>query len=322
MHAVGGWLLATVLRLPHSPRCDLHCNDMWLGLSSTHDRNCGCGGTVPSCYTIFCMSPARVSTPMSRRFRPDWSSGLLLLLLLPPLLWLGHWQTRRAEEKRDWLDRRQAALSAPPMQLSAARALLREGHSLAFRRLLVVGSYDPDPTWYLDNRIFGRRPGFERLGLLRSDDGIALVVNRGWAAPGPGGPRELPPPMPPPMPPPGVRLSVFGVVHVPARAPFALGRQPELEGWPKLIQVVDVAVMERQLGEPLFPYVLRLDPGQPGVTPATWQRRQPPPALSPQRHLGYAVTWYALALVLSLLWLARSWGRIEEGAPAAVDKSL
>ena len=250
---------------------------------------------------------------MSQRFHPDRASSLLLLLLLPPLLWLGHWQTRRAEEKQDWLDQRQAALSAPPLRLAAARELLRDGQHLAFRRLIVDGSYDPEITWYLDNRIFRRRPGFERLGLLRSAGGGALVVNRGWVAPGPGGPRALPPSALPPSAP----LRLVGVVHAPQRAPFALGRQPESEGWPKLVQVAEVAVMAHQLGEPLFPYVLRLDAGQPGVTPASWQRRLPPATISPERHRGYAFTWYTLALVLSLLWLARSWGRIEDGTSAA-----
>ncbi len=61
--------------------------------------------------------------------------------------------------------------------------------------------------------------------------------------------------------------------------------------------------MQAQLGAPLLPFVLRLSPHSEHGYVREWQTRT---GLSPERHVGYAVQWFALAVALVVLciWVA------------------
>jgi cytochrome oxidase assembly protein ShyY1 len=69
------------------------------------------------------------------------------------------------------------------------------------------------------------------------------------------------------------------------------------------VQQVDMSRMGEQLGSPLLPFVLRLSPDSEGGFTREWQART---GLTPERHTGYAVQWFALAaaLVVLCIWVA------------------
>ena len=56
------------------------------------------------------------------------------------------------------------------------------------------------------------------------------------------------------------------------------------------------------LGRPLFPYSVRLDAGQPGALRVDWE----PINTQPEKHTGYAVQWFAMAIALVLFWVYSS----------------
>ena len=70
------------------------------------------------------------------------------------------------------------------------------------------------------------------------------------------------------------------------------------ESWPKRVQRLDVARMAQTLGAEAFE--VRLEPGQPGVGQAAPFAK----VLSDATHMGYAATWFGLALALTVGYLA------------------
>ena len=75
------------------------------------------------------------------------------------------------------------------------------------------------------------------------------------------------------------------------------------EGWPRVVQNVDLARIQEQLGSPLLPFVLRLSPDSEHGYLRDWRVRT---GLTSERHMGYAVQWFAMAVVLAGLcvWVA------------------
>ena len=222
----------------------------------------------------------------------DRKSGLLLAAVLPALLALGFWQVDRAAQK-DALEAAFAAhISAPATNI----LYLRSSPELAWKRVRVEGHYDNERLWYLDNRIYRGQVGFDLISPLRTAGGRLLLVNRGWRA---GDPARRRLPQEPPVPGP---VSLEGHVYIPPGKPLLLAPDTPGAGWPKLVQTVDIPAMSTALNEQVFPHLVRLDPGQSGTGPSDWR----PYFLSAARHRGYALTWFSLAGVLLLLFLARS----------------
>ena len=74
--------------------------------------------------------------------------------------------------------------------------------------------------------------------------------------------------------------------------------------WPKLIQNLQIDDLQQQVGQPIFPYVVRLDAGMPGAYQTEWQVFAV--GFGPERHIAYAVTWFTLAFALVVIWLVSS----------------
>jgi hypothetical protein len=72
--------------------------------------------------------------------------------------------------------------------------------------------------------------------------------------------------------------------------------------WPHLLTAVDPAGLWQLLGREGFAHELRLEPG-----PASYRLGWPVVAMGPEKHLGYAVQWFAMATALVLLYLYFGW---------------
>ncbi len=231
----------------------------------------------------------------SLHFDPEWRITLFTLILVPVMVGLGFWQLQRAQEKAvlaaAWEQRRQQA----PAPLARLRG--EDAASLAYRRVRVVGSFAPQQYFLLDNRTRQGRFGYEVLAVVRSRDGIdSVLVNRGWIAGDPAR-RSLPE-----VPAITGEVSLQGHVYVAPGKPYLLGDQPLPAGWPKRVQAVEMDKMAAAVGGSVFPYPVRLDSGQPGALETDWRVVN----VSPAKHQGYAVQWFAMAAVLALFYLLRS----------------
>lgn len=214
------------------------------------------------------------------------------VLMLPILLRLGIWQLDRAAEKQDLLSSRTAQQTTAPLVLNDHSAISEADR---YRPARVSGRYLSQRQWLQDNRVRDGQPGYHVYSLLRLDDDRHLLVNRGWIAMGAS--RSTLPPIPLTA---GL-VSLNGRLNHPASVGMALG-EVDYAGTAKvaLVPYLDVAQFARDLGVELMPLVLVLNEGEPGALTPDWI---PAERMSPDKHLGYAVQWFGLALALSVIFV-------------------
>ena len=220
---------------------------------------------------------------------------VFVLLMLPLVVALGIWQLDRAAEKRGYQNRyfdRVGALAVPPpAELADA----------AFLRVRLVGRYEPGHHYLIDNRPRSGEPGYWVVTRFLADDGRRFLVNRGWLA-APDGRGVLPE-----VPTPAGQVAVVGVVWPDTGLTPLLAEDPWTTGWPRRVQRLNVDRMAAQ-GDHVVPAEIRLEPDQPGVLaplPLDMDFR-------PERHTGYAVQWFGLAVVLVVGYLLFGFRRAEE----------
>jgi cytochrome oxidase assembly protein ShyY1 len=221
------------------------------------------------------------------RFRPGWLPSLCVLLMLPLLVGLGFWQLARGEEKRALLASQEARRQTAPLTLDA----LQTTSDPAFRRIHLYGTFDAAHSLLLDNRVRRGQVGVEVLQpFLDQTSGRWVLVNRGWL---PWPDRRVAPRFATPS----IPLRLIAWVYVSPGEPFVLAGEHDRD-WPRLISRVEPATVWQQLGRDGVPLELRLEPG-PAALAVDW----PLVGMGPEKHLGYAVQWFALAAALLALFI-------------------
>jgi len=222
---------------------------------------------------------------------------IALIVLFAILLRLGFWQLGRASYKDELSSRfihHEAQPAAPP-------ALLLEEPDPGlwqFRRTLAEGAFDVHRQYLLDNRTHAGRAGYHVLSVLRTSQG-AILVNRGWLAIGPDRSRL------PDLAVTDGTVTIAGRLVPPPAAGLLLGDTGHAStGWPKVVQNVDLQEMGRQLGVPLLPALILLDPSNEACLTCQWQ---PVVGIGADRHRGYAVQWFSLAAALAALSILTGW---------------
>lgn len=209
------------------------------------------------------------------------------LPVLAVLLALGTWQANRLVWKTDLLARLDAAAAAPPVPLA-------DPAPEPFARVAARGRFlhDREASYGLEVRgpsVLGARLV---VPLAREDGGPTVLVDRGWV--------PLDRPAASLARPEGV-VEVVGYVH-PGDRPGPFSARDDAAG--RRFYTFDPPAIGAALGlaGPVAPYALVAlapPPGAPGA---------PPPGVLPDParalphptnpHLGYAITWYGLALAL------------------------
>lgn len=227
---------------------------------------------------------------MMRRHTRRIGWGLAVLAMLAFAL-LGGWQLQRMERKEALLGAAEAALRVPAVPLS--RALQNTG--MPVQRVSDHGRFLPGVV-LLDNQMRHGRAGVKIYRPFQSDAGGVVLVDLGWRALPPD--RTLPMLAPPPSP-----VTVAGLLAPPPAPGLALG-PAMIDAGPQrwLAARLQPAALGPLLGLAALPErVLRLDPGLPFGDARDLDLL--PNTLPPQRHLGYAVQWFALALTVLIVAL-------------------
>lgn len=230
--------------------------------------------------------------------RPRWLPHAAAAAAMALFAALGTWQLERAGERREEVAAIRSADGQVPLPLPANGVV----PALAWQFVTLEGEFVPERQFLLDNRTLEGQPGFVVLTPFRLDDGRMILVDRGWVrAEGrqPAGSIRLPP-------------AAEGLSIVTGRlwlAEAGLGLGPALAGassaWPQVTTRVDYAALGDALGHKLVPAIVRVEADVP------WRLRARPvePAFGPERHLGYALQWYALAitvLIVTIVLLVRT----------------
>ncbi|MGO1003585.1 SURF1 family protein [Lysobacter sp. CA196] len=202
---------------------------------------------------------------------------------------LGLWQGRRAVEKQAMLDAAAAVLNErKPLSLAAADDPAR-GRDYDWAQGL--GRFDQRGALLLDNQQRNGRAGVRAYRIFVPLQGGPMLVDLGWLPL--GGDRKLPL-----IARPEGELLLRGLLAPPPSTGLALGPGigREGEGW--LLTRVDPKAIAGATGlsVPLAPRVLRLDP----ALKLGYERDLELLAntLPPDKHRGYSLQWFALALAV------------------------
>ncbi len=216
-----------------------------------------------------------------------WSLALLGIALF---IHLGVWQLARMHEKQALLaaahtvlvtrDARPLAIAADPRRARAYDWSSAEGYFVAA------------PAVLLDNQQRQGRAGVRAYRVFQSTDAATapVLVELGWLSL--PGDRRLPV-----VPRIEGTLHLAGLLAPPPSAGLARAiAAPQRDGT-LLATAVDLPMLRRTLHLPtLAPRVLKLDPAVPIGYPRDLDIL--PNTLPPERHLGYAVQWFGLALTV------------------------
>ncbi|HSV80485.1 MAG TPA: SURF1 family protein [Ramlibacter sp.] len=203
---------------------------------------------------------------------------------------LGAWQWGRAQQKlalEAAIQQRQALAAIGPAELLAAQA---DPAPWLHRTVELRGQWLPEHTVYLDNRQMHGKPGFYVLTPLRLDGNARVVlVQRGWVQRDFQRRDRLPPVQTPAGP-----VQVRGRLAPPPAKLYAF--QAEETG--PIRQNLDLSTYRAETGLPL----LQLSVQQTGAASEGLLREWPQPASGADKNYGYAFQWWALAVLIAILY--------------------
>lgn len=234
----------------------------------------------------------------NRRFRPGLWPTLAALAGVSLTCGLGNWQLERAAQKRALYASFDAA-----GQVSGASPVDEVGaDSAAFEPVTAWGRYDAGHQLLLDAMLHEGQAGYQVLTPLLREGKPAVLVNRGWIAT--GADRSALPALPVS----GDERRVTGLRGRLPRPAMRLEAAADAAGWPRVALYPTREQVQAMLGYPVLETVLLLSPDEPDGYLRDWR----PQLLSPEKHLGYAAQWFAMALAIIVIYLAVNWRRPEE----------
>jgi len=204
-------------------------------------------------------------------FRPRLWAFALAAAACAAGIALGNWQAGRADEKR--------------------------ARGANVQRIAVHGEFLAERTVLLDNKLRGKRVGYEVVTPLRLAEGIHVLVNRGWAQAPPR--RDQLPQIVTPR----GRIRVEGIVLARLAQPLKLGGGEK----GRVRQSLDLKAFAVESGLPLQAFVIEQHRGIADGLARDW----PAPDAGIEKHQGYALQWYALAALAVVLAVVLSFRKID-----------
>lgn len=220
-----------------------------------------------------------------------WLFAYLGLFTL--FLSLGAWQINRANQKQDFLDM-EAKRVNEKVELTAQTS--DDAVALRYKPATVVGHFETSTQFLLDNQIDSGKAGYFVFTPFKiQNSNKAILINRGWI------PLIEP------------RASLPNVDFQAEKETVLTGRINtfpsiglKLDGAnvptktnPAVVGVIDTQVLAQQLGYELFNFQFELDATAPNGFKREWAVAK---IMQPEQHLAYALQWFGLALVLTVIF--------------------
>lgn len=222
------------------------------------------------------------------QWRPNGRILVFVAIFLPLTIGLGFWQLSRGAEK-------QALLEESLLRQQAAAVALETVDVTAsnqYRPVVATGRFDNQHPILLDNRVRRGQPGYEVITPFQlSASGAWVLVNRGWIEAMPSRDRL-----------PAIAVvdglvTLRGYLYSSPGKPFTLGDEQWRNTWPQVVQNLELPLVAEKLGVAVAPATLRLQEDSPAAFQVGWEVVN----VQPQKHVAYAVQWFAMALALAIL---------------------
>jgi len=187
---------------------------------------------------------------------------------------LGFWQISRLHQRLGRNAAMRAGWALPPLEVGAQTPL----DSVRNRRVHVRGVYDFDHQRLWRPHMLDEAPGVDLVTPLRFGSGVAVLVDRGWAA-------------------------SADAYHVDERV-FREADSANVVGIafaaPRTRGDVDPVRLKDSLPYALLPFVVQQLPDCATVAPSASDapRRLPPPELTNGPHLSYVIQWFSFAVII------------------------
>lgn len=228
--------------------------------------------------------------------RPTLWPTLITIVMLIILITLGVWQLHRYHYKQWLLNQYEEHLQANPVPFDAFLNI-KDQKQRYFRHVQLTGRYLNQYTMLLENRFSHGKTGVDVLTPLQvADQNKILLVDRGFIEQLPNQPLKSIPAI-------IGEQQVVGFIQILDHQGFILG--PAILNSkiaPYTLQRIDFQALESLFPLHFYPFMLRLDANQPHGFIREWQ----PLSVKPERHLGYAIQWFAMALAMLIAFFAFS----------------
>lgn len=234
---------------------------------------------------------------LQRQFNIPLLLFVLVIVASTVMLRLGFWQLQRAADKTALVE---SLVLAENAATESVERLPENILDWQYKKVQLQGRYLNETQLLLDNQFNGdaedNRAGYDVLTPFLLNDNSIILVNRGWIA------RNLLKDEKPNIDFTSNTNTVSGIIRAPSKA-FALGEMLDSNTtWPKLIQFVDMPLLQLLFEQKLQPVILMLLPEEPHGYTRFWQSRDNI-KMGPMVHYGYAFQWFALAFTLIVLSL-------------------
>lgn len=227
---------------------------------------------------------------------------MIFLVLQTILNELGFWQLNRAKEKQY----RIAQLERGSQSVITDLSTISAEQIAQFQSVDIVAKLVGYHILLLDNKIDNKRPGYHVLHVAKDDSsGKLFLVNRGWVFAGHD--RSKFPDIEVPNEHWQLSARVYPIAdEAISTASAAIEVSRDFIRLP-VLDKKNLAEVESRLKIKLEPYILRLNEGSESALKINWMWTNMPP----EKHLAYAVQWFALALALLIVSLIASFKKGE-----------
>ena len=232
----------------------------------------------------------------NRRFAPKWPITVITLLAIAFLMYLGFWQLQRAHEKREMIEREASLAQNAPLQWSSDLVNPQQ-----YQNIVIQGHYLPT-VLLLDNQHHLHQFGYHVLTPLQISADNVVLIDRGWVA-GDLNRDKLPDvSLPAPL------QKITGQVYYPSKN-RALGQVLEKKAADlAIVELIDTKIISQFLHKSVYPFIIRLDKREPYGYLREWAIVSMPP----ERHIAYAIQWFAMALVILVIFIGLNTKKIDE----------
>lgn len=225
------------------------------------------------------------------RFRIKPGFLIFFLFFMGLFVTLGFWQLDRYHSKKALLQAYDQRLDAEPKLISE---IMQQTGNIQFQTARAKGQYLNSLTFLVQNRVYKDQLGYEVITPLQMPgEKKLLLVDRGWVA-------QTRHHTVPDIKPVNSEQDITGYIKLVNEYQFILGKNiMNPEHHPIVIQKINTDDMAAATQQEYFPFILRMDASEPHGFVRDWTISAVPPA----RHLGYAVQWFVMALVLFISYI-------------------